>query len=62
MQKRVNGAGNGKLMEKIESLKPWFHNIHLKGGVQTAPDHYFGDFPKFKWEQVKSSIPRNLEG
>ncbi|MGE5518352.1 MAG: TIGR04290 family methyltransferase [Candidatus Dadabacteria bacterium] len=62
MQKRTIGATNGKLMEKIESLKPWFHNIHLPGGVQTAPDHYFGDFPKFKWVQIKSSIPKNLQG
>lgn len=53
---------NGKLKEKIENLKPWFHNIHLPGGVQTAPDHYFGDFPNFKWRDVKRFIPTNLEG
>jgi tRNA (mo5U34)-methyltransferase len=30
--------------------------------VQTAPDHYFGDFPKFKWDEIKSSIPKDLNG
>jgi tRNA (mo5U34)-methyltransferase len=67
MQKRNGGAGrsqsgNDKLKQKIESLKPWFHNIHLPGGVQTAPEHFLGDFPKFKWQQIKSAIPRNLDG
>ncbi|WP_207497098.1 TIGR04290 family methyltransferase [Aridibaculum aurantiacum] len=51
-----------KLRSKVESLKPWFHNLHLPGGIQTAPGHYFGDFPKFKWDQVKDSIPQNLDG
>ncbi len=61
MQKK-GSATNGKLSHKIESLQPWFHNLHLPGGVQTAPGHYFGDFPKFKWDHLKRSIPRNLEG
>jgi tRNA (mo5U34)-methyltransferase len=54
--------GNRTLKEKIDSLKPWFHNLHLPNGEQTAPDHYLGDFPKFKWDQIKGSIPGNLEG
>lgn len=43
-------------------MKPWFHNLHLPNGVQTAPDHYFGDFPNFKWEQFSNSIPEDLNG
>lgn len=62
MPKISTAATNGKLAAKIESLRPWFHNLHLPNGVQTAPDHYFGDFPKFKWDDIKKSIPRNLEG
>jgi tRNA (mo5U34)-methyltransferase len=62
MQKFRTVASNGKLKGKIESLAPWFHNLHLPNGEQTAPNHYFGDFPKFKWDEIKSSIPRNLEG
>jgi tRNA (mo5U34)-methyltransferase len=62
MPKTATASVNGKLASKIESLQPWFHNIHLPNGVQTAPSHYFGDFPKFKWEQFKKNIPRNLDG
>ncbi len=64
MQKRSTGskASNSKLIEKIESLAPWFHNIHLPDGTQTAPHHFLGDFPMFKWKEFKSSIPKNLEG
>jgi tRNA (mo5U34)-methyltransferase len=50
------------LLAKIKALQPWFHNLHLPGGVQTAPNHYFGDFPSFKWKQFKKTIPSNLEG
>ncbi|MBD0331216.1 MAG: TIGR04290 family methyltransferase [Chitinophagaceae bacterium] len=62
MEKIASATGNGRLKEKIETLKPWFHNLHLPNGVRTAPDHSFGDFPKFKWDQIKNKIPRNLEG
>src|SRR4028119_2359834 len=55
-------AGNGKIEEQIASLKPWFHNLHLSNGAQTAPDHYFGDFPNFKWEQFSNSVPKDLNG
>jgi tRNA (mo5U34)-methyltransferase len=62
MSNSSTASGNGTLRDKIESLGPWFHNLHLPNGVQTAPNHYFGDFPKFKWEDIKGSIPENLEG
>ena len=62
MAKISTPATNGKLAAKIESLQPWFHNLHLPNGVQTAPNHYFGDFPKFKWNDIQRSIPKNLEG
>ena len=50
------------MRHEIEALGPWFHNLHLPNGVETAPDHRFGDFPQFKWLQVADSIPQNLEG
>ncbi len=46
----------------IEELKPWFHNIHLPDGSQTCPDHFLGDFPKFKWNDLETIIPRDLSG
>jgi tRNA (mo5U34)-methyltransferase len=47
---------------EIAALGPWFHNLHLPDGTQTAPDHPLGDFPAFKWEQLASSIPADLRG
>jgi tRNA (mo5U34)-methyltransferase len=41
---------------------PWFHNLHLPDGSQTAPDHPLGDFPAFKWAQIASVIPEDLDG
>jgi len=48
--------------EEIQKLGPWFHNIHLPDGHQTAPHHTFGDFPDFKWQEIKPYIPVDLAG
>ena len=50
------------IRNEIEALGPWFHNLHLPGGVQTAPGHRFGDFPRFKWEHVAAAVPKDLTG
>ncbi|STY29829.1 tRNA (mo5U34)-methyltransferase [Legionella wadsworthii] len=47
---------------EIKKLEPWFHNIHLPDGRQTAPNHFLGDFPLFKWQKIKDSIPLDLTG
>lgn len=44
------------------ALGPWFHNLHLPGGVQTAPNHDLGDFPAFKWQEIAPCLPENLTG
>lgn len=62
MSNSSTAGSNGNFKSQIDALKPWFHNLHLPGGEQTAPDHYFGDFPNFKWKQFNSNIPQNLEG
>jgi len=52
-----------RLRREMEALGPWFHNLHLPGGLQTAPDHFIGgDFPAFKWEQIRSCVPQDLDG
>lgn len=52
-----------ELRRQVEALGPWFHNLHLPGGVQTVPDHFIGgDFPRFKWLEVQSSVPADLAG
>jgi tRNA (mo5U34)-methyltransferase len=43
-------------------LGPWFHNLHLPDGTQTAPDHFLGDFPRYKWEALAPHLPRDLSG
>ena len=47
---------------RIEELAPWFHNLHLPGGLQTAPGHWLGDFPAFKWRAIEPYIPQRLDG
>jgi tRNA (mo5U34)-methyltransferase len=47
---------------EIESLAPWFHNLHLPDGAQTAPDHPLGDFPTVKWRQIAPFVPDDLTG
>ena len=52
-----------ELQRQIDALGPWFHNLHLPGGVQTAPDHFIGgDFPRFKWLDIASHLPEDLKG
>jgi tRNA (mo5U34)-methyltransferase len=50
----------GAVRADIEALGPWFHNLHLPDGTQTAPDHPLGDYPAFKWEQIRDAIPSDL--
>nr|WP_114187057.1 TIGR04290 family methyltransferase [Microvirga aerophila] len=49
------------LAQRIKALAPWFHNIDL-GGVQTAPDHFLGDYPSFKWQGFRHLLPEDLRG
>lgn len=59
----VVDPATGDLQREVDSLAPWFHNLHLPGGVQTVPQHFIGgDFPRFKWEQIAPHIPQNLSG
>jgi len=47
---------------ELAALGPWFHNLHLPDGRQTAPDHPLGDFPAFKWASIEDHLPRDLDG
>jgi len=49
------------LQERIEELGPWFHNINLRG-VWTAPNHFLGDYPSFKFRNFEHAIPADLSG
>jgi tRNA (mo5U34)-methyltransferase len=50
-----------QIRQRVEELGEWFHNLDL-GGVQTAPDHFLGDYPQIKWRQFASAIPEDLGG
>jgi tRNA (mo5U34)-methyltransferase len=45
----------------VRDLGEWFHNLDL-GGVQTAPDHFLGDYPSVKWKGFSHAIPPDLRG
>lgn len=47
---------------EIARMGPWFHNLHLLDGTTTAPEHPLGDFPRYKWQQVATTIPEDLDG
>lgn len=47
---------------EIRALGPWFHNLHLPGGHQTAPDHALGDFPNRLWEVIAPELEQDLGG
>jgi tRNA (mo5U34)-methyltransferase len=47
---------------EIDALGPWFHNLHLPDGAQTAPHHALGDFPTFKWLEIAPHLPEDLTG
>lgn len=62
--RNVEGAAKltrEQIQERVRGLGPWFHNIDL-GGVKTAPDHFLGDYPAFKWKGFAHAIPADLTG
>jgi tRNA (mo5U34)-methyltransferase len=61
LQSRGNDQA-GQASEELLELGPWFHNLHLPGGVQTAPNHPLGDFPAFKWAQLREGLPDDMSG
>ena len=50
------------MAQDATAFAPWFHNLHLPDGSQTAPDHPLGDFPSFKWRDIARHLPEDLTG
>jgi len=50
-----------EIRQRALELGNWFHNINL-GGVQTAPDHFLGDYPAVKWRRFANALPTDLQG
>ena len=57
----VEQPGATELRLRIEELGDWFHNLNLHG-VQTAPNHFLGDFPNVKWKHISPALPQDLAG
>jgi tRNA (mo5U34)-methyltransferase len=57
-----HGAESGPQAARIREFGPWFHNLHLPDGSETAPDHPLGDFPAFKWAHLAPHLPADMRG
>lgn len=49
------------MRRRIDELGPWFHNLTLDG-VETAPGHFLGDYPRIKFQHFRDAIPSDLAG
>jgi tRNA (mo5U34)-methyltransferase len=58
----VRPAADDPVGLEIHALAPWFHNLHLPSGHETAPDHPLGDFPRVKWHELAPALPADLTG
>lgn len=50
-----------QIAARVRELGEWFHNMDLEG-VQTAPYHFLGDYPRIHWERIERLIPGDLRG
>lgn len=50
-----------EIQRRVRELGSWFHNLNLNG-VQTAPDHFLGDYPSQKFRHFQHVIPDDLTG
>lgn len=50
-----------EIERRVAKLGDWFQNIDLRG-VKTAPNHFLGDYPSFKWREFQHAIPADLSG
>ncbi|HVJ91293.1 MAG TPA: DUF1698 domain-containing protein, partial [Labilithrix sp.] len=50
-----------EIAREVDKLGPWFHNMNLNG-VQTAPQHFLGDYPRVKFARFEHAIARDLSG
>ena len=53
---------NDDLGGRVAALAPWFHNIDLGHGIQTAPEHFLGDYPRDKFRRFVDAVPADLTG
>ncbi len=61
MSTALRAWSENRIRERVRELGPWFHNMNLQG-VETAPDHFLGDYPLVKWQRFADAIPADLSG
>jgi tRNA (mo5U34)-methyltransferase len=57
----MHALSSDEIRARVRALGPWFHNVDL-GGIETAPDHFLGDYPRAKWQRFAHAIPDDLRG
>ncbi len=50
-----------ELAARLRDAGPWFHNLRIRG-IETAPDHFLGDYPAVKWASLGTALPSDLSG
>ena len=50
-----------EIQGRVHELGAWFQNLNLNG-VQTAPNHFLGDYPAVKFAGFAHAIPEDLTG
>jgi tRNA (mo5U34)-methyltransferase len=50
-----------EILRRVRRLGPWFHNFDF-AGIQTAPDHFLGDYPAVKYRRFADALPADLSG
>lgn len=55
----INRLTGEQIKEQVQKLGKWFLNINLNG-VNTAPDHFLGDYPNVKFKNFAGAIRNNL--
>jgi tRNA (mo5U34)-methyltransferase len=54
-------SSHDTLAGRIRALDPWFHNLSLNG-IETAPQHFLGNFPEVFFRTFADALPSDLTG
>ncbi len=60
-QERTAVVDRQHIHQRIQELGPWFHNLDL-AGVETAPDHFLGNYPAAHWRTFENALSWDLHG
>jgi tRNA (mo5U34)-methyltransferase len=55
----IAGEKQDDIAQRIDELGPWFHNMRI-GGIETAPNHFLGNYPACKWNKFAAIVPEDL--